>query len=513
MTHSSYIMSIDQGTTSSRAIIFDESGATIGSGQHKFKQIYPRSGWVEHDANAIWDTVYQSVKDALDDATLKAADISAIGITNQRETTILWDKNTGDPVANAIVWQDRRTAEKVDALCQAPHIEEEAASRSGLVMNAYFSASKIGWLLDNVSGLRSRAEAGDIAFGTVDSWLIHKLTGGKKHITDVSNASRTLLYNIHQKDWDEWLLELFRIPASILPEIVASSGNLAICDASLFGADIPITAIAGDQQAATFGHLCTEKGMAKNTYGTGCFLVTPTGRDIVTSSAKLLSTVAWQIGDTLDYAQEGSIFAAGAAINWAAAQMGLGDNGTELSALAATVENTGGVYFVPALAGLGAPHWDQYAQGIWLGITAATTRAHMARAVLEGIAFQVHDMILAMNKDLPTPLTHLMVDGGVCKSDVLLQFQADISNMTICRPDNIEATAQGVAYLAGLAVGIWKDIADLRALKTSHREFAPKMDEKTRDNAYQNWKNAVSLAQQWGKMQHDLSPQTEKNAA
>ena len=509
----SYILSIDQGTTSSRAIIFSNAGEVVSSGQHSFEQIYPQPGWVEHNPHAIWDTVYRSAQDALNHASLNAHDISAIGITNQRETVIMWDKKTGEPVANAIVWQDRRTAEKIDALCSASDIAEEVASRSGLVMNAYFSASKIGWLLDNISGLRTRAQAGEIAFGTVDSWLVYKLTNGASHITDASNASRTLLYNIHKNQWDESLLSLFDIPASILPEIVPSSGMLAQCDASLFGAAIPITAIAGDQQAATFGHLCTEKGSAKNTYGTGCFLVTPTENSVVPSSAKLLSTVAWRIGEHVSYAQEGSIFAAGAAINWAATHMGLGDNGAELSALASTVEHTGGVYFVPALAGLGAPHWDHHAQGTWLGISAATTRAHMARAVLEGIAFQVQDMIIAMNKDLPTPLSHLKVDGGVCNSDILLQFQADISNITICRPDNIEATAQGVAYLAGLAIGIWHSIDDLHALKTPHTEFSPKMDEKTRDNYYQNWKNAVTLARTWGKMQHELSPQTEKNAA
>ncbi len=493
----SLLLAIDQGTTSSRAILFNEQGAQQGVGQQAFDQIYPQSGWVEHDAEAIWASVEASIKGAIAEAGCAPSDIAAIGITNQRETTILWDKATGEPVANAIVWQDRRTAATIDAL-KAQGKEAEAIKRSGLVLDAYFSASKIAWLLDHNEGLRARAEAGEIAFGTVDSWLIYKLTAGALHVTDATNASRTLLCNIESCDWDDWLLELFNVPRAVLPKIVDSCGEIGKTATSVIGAEIPIAGIAGDQQAAAFGHLCLEPGAAKNTYGTGCFLVTPTGQKPVASSHQLLSTAAWQRDGAPSYALEGSIFTAGAAINWAAEQMGLGGSGKDLSDLAAQASDNGGVYFVPALAGLGAPHWNQYAQGTWLGITGATKREHLARAVLEGVAFQVHDMIQAMGKDLGAPLTELMVDGGVCQSDVLMQFQADISNVTIIRPTMVEATAQGVAYLAGLAVGVWPNVEALRALPKPVDRFTPSMDAEQRDTLLRHWNRAVDAAQLWG---------------
>lgn len=494
-----HILSIDQGTTSSRAILFDNKAQQLGIGQQAFDQIYPQSGWVEHDAEIIWQSVYNSIQDAIADANLALSDVSAIGITNQRETTILWDRATGTPVANAIVWQDRRTAASIDALKAQGH-EAEVSKRSGLVLDAYFSASKIGWLLDNIEGLRARAEAGELAFGTVDGWLIYKLTGGALHVTDISNASRTLLCNLERCEWDEWLLELFNVPASLLPTIVDSSGVIGTTSKEVMGAEVPIAGIAGDQQAATFGHLCQEKGSAKNTYGTGCFLVTTSGNEPVASNNKLLSTVAWKRDGQTNYALEGSIFTAGAAINWAASHMGLGGSGKDLSALAAKADNNGGVYFVPALAGLGAPHWNQYAQGTWLGITAATQREHLARAVLEGVAFQVYDMVQAMQKDLSAPLTELMVDGGVCQSDVLMQFQADILGIDIIRPKMVEATALGAAYLAGLAVSVWDDIDALKTLPRDDDRFTPSMDTATRDALLRHWNRAVEAAQIWGQV-------------
>ncbi len=487
----SHLLAIDQGTTSSRALLFNDRAEMVASHQEEFPQIFPQQGWVEHDPMAIW----QSVKTCLDEV-LKTEEVAAIGITNQRETTIIWDKATGQPIHNAIVWQDRRTAQAIDAL-KAKGLEAEATQRSGLVLDAYFSASKIAWILDHVEGARARADAGELAFGTVDSWLIWQLTGGRLHVTDATNASRTLLYNIHDNDWDDWLLELFNVPKALLPKIVDSCAIIGHTDASVTGKDIPIAGIAGDQQAATFGHLCTEPGYAKNTYGTGCFLVSPTGDTPAASSHKLLSTVAWQRNGQVSYALEGSIFTAGAAINWAAEQMGIGKSGRDITRTASEAEDNGGVYFVPALAGLGAPHWNQYAQGTWLGITRATTRAHLARAVLEGIAFQVHDMVRAMEQDIGAPLKELMVDGGVSRSDVLLQFQADILGIPILRPRMVESTAQGVAFLAGLAVGIWPDMEALRALPKEHDRFEPSMDNAECERLLTRWNKALAAAELW----------------
>lgn len=499
------ILAIDQGTTSSRALIFNKEGKAYASGQATITQHYPASGWVEHDAQEIWQSVRLSIDTALRSAEIKASALDAIGITNQRETVVLWDKITGEPVARAIVWQDRRTASHITTLVQEG-LGEEITSRTGLIPDAYFSASKIAWLLEHVEGLRARAEAGDIAFGTVDSWLVYKLTDGACHVTDVTNASRTMLCNIHSCTWDDRLLEIFAIPRQLLPDIVDSCGIISHTSHKVLGAEIPIAAIAGDQQAATFGHLCLEAGKAKNTYGTGCFMVSPTGTDPAVSQHKLLTTVARRhAGEQLQYALEGSLFSAGAAIDWAARMLGLENGGAGLSSLAADTQNSNGVYFVPALAGLGAPHWNPYAQGIWLGITAATTRAEMARAVLEGVAFGVNDLLSAMQQDLDQDIRELMVDGGVTHSDLLMQFQADISNVTVIRPDEVEATAQGVAYMAGLATGIWQDISALQALPCESVKFTPAMDTPTRDMLLSGWQCAVNTALYWADARKDTT--------
>ena len=491
-----YILSLDQGTTSSRAIVFNHSGETVASAQQDFEQIFPQPGWVEHNANEIWESQWSSVQKALKKANVSADQIAGIGITNQRETTVIWDRHTGVPIHNAIVWQDRRTSKFCDGLKSEGHIET-FKKKTGLILDAYFSGTKIKWLLDNVEGARERAEKGDLCFGTIDSWLIWNLSNGKLHITDVSNASRTLIFNIHTLEWDNELLQLLDIPASILPDVRQSSEMYGTTDENLMGSAVPISGIAGDQQAALFGQLCTEKGMLKNTYGTGCFLLMNTGEEPVYSENNLLTTVAWKVNGVTHYALEGSIFVGGAAVQWIRDGLGLIDSASEIETLATSVEDNGGVYFVPALTGLGAPYWDSYARGSIMGLTRGSTRAHIARATLEGIAYQVYDIVKAMEADARTQGTELRVDGGATANNFLLQFQSDIFQFSVIRPKVLELTALGAAYLAGLAVGYWNDIEELKAQWSEDRTFRPEMKESEVQTLIENWHKAVSRSQNW----------------
>ena len=492
-----YILSLDQGTSSSRAIVFDRSGAIRGVAQQEFRQIFPQPGWVEHDAEEIWSTQLAMASAALKDADLGAADMAAIGITNQRETVVVWDRSTGKPIHNAIVWQDRRTTEYMESLTKSGHADL-VRERTGLVLDPYFSGSKLRWILDNVSGARERAAGGALAAGTIDSWLIWCLTDGNVHVTDVSNASRTLLCNIHTGAWDPELLELFDIPDGLLPTIVPSSAHVGDADANLLGAAIPIAGIAGDQQAALFGQLCTEPGMVKNTYGTGCFLLTNTGATPVASKHRLLTTIAWQIGDEpIQYALEGSVFIAGAAIQWLRDGLGIIKTAPEVNRLAASVPDTDGVYVVPCMTGLGAPRWDPNARGTIQGITRGTTAAHIARATLESLAYSVADLLDCMADDSGRPITELRVDGGAAASDLLLQFQADLLNLTVQRPKLLESTALGAAYLAGLATGVWSDIADTAANRSVDREFHSLMTDDDRAFRLRNWRRAVERSTNW----------------
>ena len=492
----SCILALDQGTTSSRAIVFDEAGAIRGSAQQEFRQIFPQPGWVEHDATEIWATQSGVMHEALVKANVSARDIAAIGITNQRETTLVWERGTGRPIANAIVWQDRRTAGLCDELRAAGH-EAFIAAKTGLVIDAYFSGTKLKWLLDHTPDARARAARGELAFGTIDSWLIFQMTGGSVHVTDASNASRTLLFDIRRGDWDDDLLALLDIPRSVLPQVVASSGVCA--ETVLDGARVPIAGIAGDQQAALFGQACLTPGLAKNTYGTGCFLLMNTGANAVASQNNLLTTVAWKRGDTLDYALEGSVFIAGAVVQWLRDGLQIVRAAADIEPLAASVADNGGVYFVPAFAGLGAPHWDPYARGSIFGLTRGTTGAHLARAALESIAFQSADVLDAMQKDAGITLSELRVDGGAAANDLLMQFQADVLGVPVVRPKVLETTALGAAYLAGLAVGYWKSDREIASNWRVDRRFEPKMPRDHVAELRGKWARAVERAKAWAR--------------
>jgi glycerol kinase len=489
-----FLLALDQGTTSSRAIVFDHAGSVVSMAQQEFRQIYPQPGWVEHDAQEIWATQSTVASQALERARLDATDIAAIGITNQRETAVVWDRETGQPIANAIVWQDRRTAGACDRL-RARGLAPAIRRKTGLVIDAYFSATKVQWLLQHVPGAKAKARAGRLAFGTVDSWLIWNLTGGRQHVTDSSNASRTMLFDIRKGEWDEELLKIFGVPRSMLPEVRSSSEVYGECN--LFGAPIPIAGIAGDQQAALFGQVCTKPGMVKNTYGTGCFMLMQTGTKPIASRNNLLTTVAWTIGGTTEYALEGSIFIAGAVVQWLRDELGLIASSAEVEALAARVPDNGGVYVVPAFAGLGAPHWDQYARGLIAGLTRGSSRSHIARAALEGIAYQVADVLHAMERDAKIRLKELRVDGGACANNLLMQFQADLLGVPVVRPTVSETTALGAAYLAGLAVGYWKSRAEIAEQWQTDRRFTPTMKPAVRRALEDGWRKALARARGW----------------
>ena len=497
-----YILALDQGTTSSRAIIFDHSGEIKAVSQKPFEQIFPKPGWVEHDPNEIWYTQASVAAEAVAKVGLTGADIAAIGITNQRETTIVWDRETGLPIYNAIVWQDRRTAKYCDELKEQGHAKM-IQEKTGLVLDAYFSATKVKWILDNIDGARSRAEKGKLCFGTVDSWLIWKFTQGKQHLTDVTNASRTLLFNINTMQWDKELLELFTIPESMLPQVKSCSEVYCETATTLFATHIPIAGIAGDQQAALFGQLCLHEGMAKNTYGTGCFMMMNTGNTPVKSKNNLLTTVAWQIDGKTTYALEGSVFVGGAAIQWLRDGAKLITHASETEAMATSVEDNGGVYFVPALTGLGAPYWDQYARGTMVGITRGTSREHIVRAALEAIAYQVYDVLEAMEHDSERESNELRVDGGAVSNNFLMQFQSDIFRGKVIRPKVLETTALGAAYLAGLAVGFWKNTDELQKQWSIDKVFEPKMDKHRANKQLKQWHKAVERAQSWIDLDED----------
>ena len=493
----SYILALDQGTTSSRSIVFDREGNIATIGQSEFTQIYPRSGWVEHDAEEIWQSQAATAVEAMSKAGLAAADIAAVGITNQRETTIIWDRATGVPIHNAIVWQDRRTAE----VCSEMRVAhgDIIRQKTGLETDAYFSASKIKWLLNNVAGARERAENGELAFGTVDTWLIWRLTNGRLHITDPSNASRTMLYNINTLDWDDELLAMWDVPRAILPEVRSSSEVYGEIEQPAELRGIKIAGIAGDQQAALFGQACFGAGSTKNTYGTGCFMLQNTGTKTVVSEHRLLTTVGWQIGDVTEYALEGSVFIGGAVIQWLRDALGIIERSSDVEALAGSVADNGGVYFVPAFAGLGTPHWDQEARGTIIGLTRGTGKAHIARAAVESIAFQTADLLTAMNADSHSTLTELRVDGGATSNNALLQFQADILQIPVVRSKTSETTALGAAYLAGLAVGYWKDKAEMAEHWRADRTFEPQMAQDQASLITLKWHEAVSRSMGWAK--------------
>ena len=491
-----YILALDQGTTSSRAIVFDAEGKIRGTGQKEFKQYFPRSGWVEHDAGEIWSTQIGVAQEALANASVRAGDIAAIGITNQRETVVVWDKKTGKPVHHAIVWQDRRTAAMCDVLREAGH-EALVRERTGLLIDPYFSGTKLKWLLDNVDGLRERAEAGELAFGTIDSWLVYNLTGGELHLTDATNACRTLLYNVHEGTWDDELLGLLDIPRVMLPEIRGSSEVYGETAPGLFGSRIKLAGIAGDQQAATFGQACLETGMVKNTYGTGCFMLLNTGAEPVASEHKLLTTVAWQRGDTRTFALEGGVFVAGAVVQWLRDGLGIIRSSSDVEALAGSVDDNGGVYLVPAFTGLGAPYWDAYARGTVVGLTRGSTAGHIARAALEAIAYQVADLLGAMRQDAELDIPELRVDGGASANDLLMQFQADILGIPVVRPQVTETTALGAAYLAGLAVDYWSSELEITENWTEDRRFEPTMAEEERERLLSRWRRAVERSRDW----------------
>jgi glycerol kinase len=490
------ILAFDQGTTSSRAIVFDAAGAMLAVAQQEFTQHYPQPGWVEHDAEEIWKTQLAVGREAMQRCGLTAKEIAAIGITNQRETTLVWDRNSGEPIHHAIVWQDRRTAGDCDAL-RAAGYDDLVQRKSGLLIDAYFCASKLRWLLEHVPGARKRAEAGQLAFGTIDSWLIWKLTGGKVHATDVTNASRTMLMDIESCRWDDELLAALEIPSALLPEILPSSHIFGTTDESLFGGPIRIAGAAGDQQAALFGQNCTNNGMAKNTYGTGCFALMNIGPARRTSEHRLLTTVACTTSEQRQYALEGSVFIAGAAVQWLRDGLGIIGSSADVEPLAASVPDSDGLYLVPAFAGLGAPHWDSYARGTMVGITRGTTAAHVARAALEGIAFQVADVLDAMKRDAELPITELRVDGGAAGNDLLMQFQSDILGVPVVRPHIVETTALGAAFLAGLAVGFWSDMAQIQSVWKSERVFHPQMASDEVASRRGRWAEALSRARGW----------------
>ncbi len=467
-----YILALDQGTSSSRAIVFDHDGRIRSVAQKEFTQHFPKPGWVEHDPREIWSSEASVIAEAITELGINGLNIAGIGITNQRETTMVWDAATGEPVYNAIVWQDRRTSEFCDSL-KAAGLTEKIREKTGLIIDAYFSATKIRWILENVSGARERAERGELRFGTVDTWLIWNLTRGEVHVTDVSNASRTMLFNIHTLEWDRELLDLMGIPASMMPQVKSSSEVYGHTKTTLFAHEVPIAGIAGDQQAALFGQMCTTPGSVKNTYGTGCFLLMNTGEKPILSQNNLLTTIAWKIGDTVNYALEGSIFVGGSVVQWLRDGLGLIRSSSEIEGLAMQVSDNGGVYFVPALTGMGAPYWDQYAKGCIHGITRGTTAAHIARATLEGIAFQTMDIVNAMEKDAGVKLSELKVDGGASRNNLMMQFQADILDTKVIRPEVTETTAMGACYLAGLAVGYWDSLDEIKRQWKAEKTFAP----------------------------------------
>jgi glycerol kinase len=496
-----FILALDQGTTSSRAILFNHNGDSLTIAQQEFPQSFPQPGWVEHDPMEIWRSQLTVARAAIAQQNLQPQDIAAIGITNQRETTLVWDRATGEPIYPAIVWQDRRTAGECDAL-RASGVEADIQQKTGLVLDAYFSATKLKWILDQVPDARTRAERGELAFGTVDTWLVWNLTGGNLHLTDMSNASRTLLFNIHTQQWDQDLLELFQIPQSILPDVRASSEVYGETLADVFGCPIAIAGIAGDQQAATFGQAALQPGMAKNTYGTGCFMLLNIGQTAIASRCKLLTTIAWKIGDRVDYALEGSVFMAGAIVQWLRDGLGIIEQSADVEALATSVSDSGGVYLVPAFVGLGAPYWDSYARGTILGLTRGSTRAHIARAAIESIAYQSADLLEAMHQDATLALakldlSELRVDGGASKNSLLMQFQADLLGIPVVRPKVTETTALGAAYLAGLAVGYWKSEAELSQQWQVEARFEPRLGQDQRLTMLDGWRRAVGRSQHW----------------
>ncbi len=491
-----YILSLDAGTTSNRAILFNHAGEIVGVTQQEFEQIYPQAGWVEHHPNAIWKTTLKVAQEVIKKLGISPSQIAGIGITNQRETTIVWNKETGEPIYNAIVWQDRRTAGFCDEL-KEKKLEKTFAEKTGLVIDAYFSGTKIKWILDHCEGARELAKQGKLAFGTVDTWLIWKLTKGKLHITDVSNASRTLIYNIQTLKWDAELMETLDIPKEILPQVKPSSENYGVSASEFLGAEIPISGIAGDQQAALFGQMCIDEGMVKNTYGTGCFVVMNTGEKPIVSKYKLLSTIGWQIGDKVTYALEGSIFIGGALVQWLRDQLGIIQASSEIEALANQVENSGGVAFVQGFVGLGAPHWDQFATGAIIGLSRGTGKAHIARAALEAIAFSSMEVIETMVKDSGIDLNELRVDGGAAVNNLLMQIQSDAIQTKVVRPKVTETTALGAAYLAGLSVGFWESIDELKMQWQVDREFVPQSENAETERVIKDWKKAVERSKNW----------------
>ena len=491
-----FILSLDQGTTSSRAIVFNKKGEMISTAQKEFTQIFPQPGWVEHDANEIWFTQAGVAAEAITKAGVNGLSIAGIGITNQRETTVVWDRETGEPVYNAIVWQDKRTSKYCDELKAAGHADM-IQDKTGLIIDSYFSGTKVKWILDNVEGAREKAEAGKLAFGTIDSWLIWKLTQGEVHVTDVSNASRTLLYNIKTLEWDTEMLDLLTVPASMLPEVKSSSEVYGYTTSTLFAHKVAIAGIAGDQQAATFGQMCIEPGSVKNTYGTGCFMLCNTGNKPVKSKNNLLTTIGWQIKGETTYCLEGSIFMGGAIVQWLRDGLGIIKSSADVEALATSVEDNGGVFMVPALTGLGAPHWDQYARGTIVGLTRGSTAAHIARAALEGIAFQVMDVLKAMEADAGIEIRELRVDGGAAINNLLMQFQSDVLDAPVFRPKTLETTALGAAYLAGLAVGYWDGIDDIKNQWQMDQKFEPKMTKEESQRLIKGWDKALGRSKNW----------------
>lgn len=492
-----YILALDQGTTSSRAIVFNHHGDIIGTAQKEFKQHYPKAGWVEHDGQEIWSSQAGVAAEAITSAGLNGDNIAAIGITNQRETTLIWDRKTGKPVYNAIVWQDRRTSDYCDELKKKGKIKEMIQKKTGLLLDSYFSATKIKWILDNVQGVRERAEKGELAFGTMDTWIIWNFTRGDIHVTDVSNASRTMIYNIHTLDWDQELLELFDIPESLLPDVKSSSEIYGNTRTTIFASKVPIAGIAGDQQAALFGQRCIESGMVKNTYGTGCFMVMNTGEKSIQSNNNLLTTIAWQVDGKVEYALEGSIFIAGAVVQWLRDELGIIRKSADIEKLALSVEDNDGVYLVPAFAGLGAPHWDQHARGTIVGLTRGTNSGHIARAALEGIAYQAMDVLKSMEADSGINILELRVDGGATANNLLMQFQADILQAPVIRPKILETTALGAAYLAGLAVGYWKNHEEINNQWKEDTRFNVAMSSIDADRLKKGWDRALTAAKAW----------------
>jgi glycerol kinase len=491
-----YILALDQGTASSRAIVFDQQGAVVAVAQREFEQIFPQAGWVEHNPEEIWSSQISVAVEALSRAQARPRDLAAIGITNQRETAIVWNRETGKPVHNAIVWQDRRTADYCGQLRAQGH-ERLIQQRTGLIIDSYFSGTKVAWILDHVEGARKLAEAGKLAFGTVDSWLVWNLTSGRIHITDISNASRTMLFNIHTGKWDEELLRLLNVPASMMPEVRSCSEVYAEVTTTLGLGNVAIAGIAGDQQASLFGQRCTSPGLTKNTYGTGCFMLQNTGPRAVPSANRLVTTVAWKIGDTTEYAIEGSIFVGGAVVQWLRDGLGLIRSSSDVEQLAASVADNGGVYMVPAFVGLGAPHWDAYARGSSFGLTRGSSAGHLARAALESIAYQVADLLEAMQLDAATPIKEMRVDGGASANNALMQFQADIMNIPVVRPEVTETTALGAAYLAGIGVGFWRDAQQIATMPRAERRFEPRMLAAQTAKLRERWNLALSRAKAW----------------